>query len=48
MLEVQIPRFMDTSLVNVDLHPLYVRLDIKGKITQLKFDEEILVDKSKI
>jgi protein TilB len=24
---------MDTSLVNVDLHPLYVRLDIKGKIT---------------
>ena len=39
---------MDTSLVNVDLHPLYVRLDIKGKITQLKFEEEILVDKSKI
>jgi protein TilB len=39
---------MDTSLVNVDLHPLYVRLDIKGKITQLKFDEEILVDKSKV
>lgn len=32
-LEVQVPRFMDTSLVNVDLHPLYVRLDIKGKIT---------------
>ena len=48
LLEVQIPRFMDTSLVNVDLHPVYVRLDIKGKITQLKFDEEILVDKSKI
>ena len=48
LLEVQIPRFMDTSLVNVDLNPVYVRLDIKGKITQLKFDEEILVDKSKI
>ena len=48
LLEVQIPRFMDTSLVNVDLHPNYVRLDIKGKITQLKFDEEVLVDKSKI
>ena len=48
LLEVQIPRFMDTSLVNVDLHPTYVRLDIKGKFTQLKFEEEILVDKSKI
>ena len=33
LLEVKLPRFMDTSLVNVDLHPLYVRLDIKGKIT---------------
>lgn len=39
---------MDTSLVNVDLHPEYVRIDVKGKITQLKFDEEILVDQSKI
>jgi protein TilB len=39
---------MDTSLVDVDLHPVYVRLDIKGKVTQLKFDEEILVDKSKV
>ena len=38
---------MDTSLVNVDLNPEYVRIEIKGKITQLKFDEEILVDKSK-
>lgn len=39
---------MDTSLVNVDLHPAYIRLEIKGKITQLKFDEDILVDKSKV
>jgi protein TilB len=37
LFELKLPRFMDTSLVNVDLHPLYVRLDIKGKITQLKF-----------
>ena len=33
LLEVQIPRFMDTSLVNVDLNPTYIRLEIKGKIT---------------
>jgi len=48
LLEMKLPRFMDTSLVNVDLHPLYVRLDIKGKITQLKFEDEIHVDQSKV
>lgn len=47
-LEVYLPKFMDTSLVSVDLNPLYVRMDIKGKITQLKFEEEIIVEKSKI
>ena len=39
---------MDTSLINVDLHPNYIRMEIKGKVTQLKFEEEILVDKSKL
>ena len=39
---------MDTSLVNVDLHPAYIRLEIKGEVTQLKFEEDILVDKSKL
>lgn len=47
-LDLWLPKFMDTSLVNVDLNPLYVRVDIKGKITQLKFEEEILVDQSKV
>ena len=48
LLEVQVPRFMDTSLINVDLHPNYIRMEIKGKVTQLKFEEEILVDKTKL
>lgn len=49
-LQVQLwlPKYMDTSNVNVDLNPLYVRVDVKGKITQLKFDEEILVEKSEL
>jgi len=46
VLEVQIPKFMSTSLVKVDMQPTYVRLDVKDKITQLKFPEEILVEKS--
>ena len=39
---------MDTSLLNVDLQPSYIRCDIKGKITQIKFPEEIMVEKSKV
>jgi len=45
--EIYVPKFLDTSLIKVDLNPLYVRLDIKGKITQIKFSEEIVVEKSK-
>ena len=48
VLDLQLPRFMDTSLINVDLNPEYVRVDVKGKITQLKFDCEIIVEKSKV
>ena len=39
---------MDTSLLNVDLQPSYIRCEIKGKITQIKFPEEIMVEKSKV
>jgi protein TilB len=31
--EVRVPKFMDTSSLNVDLQPDFVRIDIKGKIT---------------
>eukprot|EP01022_Parablepharisma_sp_SALTPOND_P020009 TRINITY_DN3522_c0_g1_i1.p1 TRINITY_DN3522_c0_g1~~TRINITY_DN3522_c0_g1_i1.p1 ORF type:complete len:340 (+),score=47.95 TRINITY_DN3522_c0_g1_i1:786-1805(+) len=48
VLEVFVPKFLDTSLINVDLNPMYVRMDIKGKITQLKLSEEIIVGKSKV
>jgi protein TilB len=48
ILELWVPKFMDTSLVNIDLNPTYVRIEIKGKITQLKFPDEIIVSKSKV
>lgn len=48
VLEIHIPKFMDTSLLNVDLNPQYIRLDVKGKITQLKHPDEIIVEKSKV
>ena len=46
--EIKIPKFMDTSAINCDLQPDYIRLDIKGRITQLSIPEEILVEKSKV
>ena len=46
--ELSVPRFMDSSLVEVDLHPTFVRCVVNGKVTQLKFDNEICVSRSKI
>lgn len=48
VLDVGVPKYMETSLIDVDLHPIYVRIDIKGKITQLRFPCEIIVEQSKV
>ena len=42
--ELQVPKFLDTSLLIVDVEPTYVRVDVKGKITQLHWPDEVLVD----
>ena len=39
---------MTTDSLNVDLQPQYCRVDIRGKITQIRFDEEILVERSSV
>ncbi|CAF3547551.1 unnamed protein product [Rotaria socialis] len=41
ILDVAVFRHMDTSLVDVDVQPLYVRVTIKGKILQLVLPEEV-------
>ena len=46
--EIAAPRFMDSSLIDIDLNPRYVRCAIKGKLTQVKFDSEVVVGISKI
>ena len=45
---MEVPKFMDTASLNVDLQPTYVRVDVKGKITQIRFDEDILVERSQV
>jgi len=39
-------RYMDTSLVNLDIQPSYVRAIIKKKIFQLALPEEVKSDQS--
>ena len=45
---MEVPKFMSTDQLNVDLQPQYVRVDVRGKVTQIRFDEEILVERATI
>ncbi|CAG9315170.1 LRRC6 [Blepharisma stoltei] len=47
VLDIKVPRYLETSQIGLDLNPNYVRLDIKGKITQLRFPCEIKVEESR-
>lgn len=46
--ELKLPKHMDTAQVSVDLNPQYVRVIAKDKVTQLKFNYDIVVEKSTI
>lgn len=43
-LDVEISKFIDTSLIDVDVNPTWVRVTVKDKILQLLLDEEVKVD----
>lgn len=45
-LTVHVFKHMDTSLINVDVQPNYVRVTLKGKSLQLALNEEIKPDSS--
>lgn len=47
VLDIAAFKHMDTSLMDADVHPFYVRVVFKGKIFQLCLDEEVNADKSK-
>jgi protein TilB len=46
--EIKLPKHMDTSKIELDLNPQYVRVVANGKVSQWKFEHEILVEKAKI
>lgn len=39
-------RFLDTSLIDVDLQPKYVRVTVKQKIFQIALNDEIKISES--
>nr|CAD7400350.1 unnamed protein product [Timema poppensis] len=41
VLDVSVFRYLDTALIDVDIHPNYAKVTIKGKVLQLVFDKEI-------
>lgn len=47
VLEVHTPRFLDSSLIDVDVHPTYISIVIKAKLLRLKLPAEVQVSTSK-
>lgn len=47
VLEVDLPRFLDTSLIDVDVHPSYVSIVVKNKLLRLRFPELVHSDAGK-
>ena len=45
-LDLQIYKFLDTSLIDVDVQPNYVRVTIKGKVFQMGLNEEVKTEES--
>lgn len=45
---IKLPKYMDTEKIKVDLNPQYVRIDANGKITQWRFDHEIMCESATI
>jgi protein TilB len=46
VLKVSVFKYMDTSLVDVDIQPNHVRVTLKAKVLQLVLPEEVICDLS--
>eukprot|EP01033_Poteriospumella_lacustris_P007203 gene7204-5185_t len=47
ILEVHTPRFLDSSLIDVDVHPTYISVIIKSKLLRLRLPSEVQVSTSR-
>ncbi|XP_066144544.1 dynein axonemal assembly factor 11 [Euwallacea fornicatus] len=46
ILDIAIYKYLDTSLIDIDLQPTYVKITIKNKIFQMVLPEEVQVEQS--
>merc|ERR1712137_1193962 len=46
--ELGVPKYLDTSALDVDVNPQYVRCVVKDKVTQLKLPSEVRPDASQV
>lgn len=44
-LVLQLSKYLDTSFIDVDIHPTYITVLVKGKVLQLNLEEEVFSDK---
>jgi len=47
VVEIGFPKFLDTSLIDVDIHPTYVKAVTKGKTILLTFPDEVISEQCK-
>ena len=48
MVTIRVPRYMDTSLIDVDVHPLWFQASIKGRLILLHLPHEVIVNECKV
>lgn len=46
-LRLCLPRFLDSSLLDVDIHPSHVTVVVKGKVFRVKWPEDVQSDRAK-
>jgi protein TilB len=44
VLDIEISKFLDSSFIDVDVHPTWIRVVIKNKVLQLVLDEEVMTE----
>eukprot|EP00903_Cladosiphon_okamuranus_P014368 g13339.t1 len=47
VLEVAVPKYLDSSLIDLDVHPHYVSIVIKGKVLRLSLQAEVRAGEAK-
>lgn len=47
LLDVHVARHLDSSLIDVDVHPHYVSIVVKSKVLRLRLPAEVKVSESK-